>query len=76
MRENLFVKRISADEAFERLEQLFKFAEHFGKHISDEQRAYCEEWLFDCVHETGDCPINTPLEILNESFDEFREEVK
>ena len=73
MTNSLLVKRISADEAFKRLYQLYEVAEHCGKHISEEQKAYCEEWLFDCVHETGDCPINTELEIFNESFDAFKE---
>ena len=74
MKNLLIERRLSADEAFQHLYQLYEFAECNDVQLSPEQKAYCEEWLFDCVHETGDCPFKTPLEIFNASFDEFREE--
>ena len=67
--------QITADQAFENLRMLIKYAKSVGrKEISDEQIQYCEEWLFDCVHCTGYCPISLPVEILNASFEEFEEE--
>jgi hypothetical protein len=75
MDKKYFIRQISADEAFRRLNRLFElFTGHTKKQLSDEQKAYCEEWLFDCVHDTGYCSISLPLEIFNASFDEFKEE--
>lgn len=70
----LFEKQIYADQAFENLHLIIKCAKANGKEISKEQIEYCEEWLFDCVHDTGYCPVRLPLEIFNASFecDEFK----
>ena len=73
MLKNSFIRTLTADEVFEHLKKLFELTEHY-KHISDEQKAYCEEWLFDCVHDTGYCKFSLPLEIFNASFEEFKEE--
>ena len=69
-----FEHKIDATEAFERLSALISFAKANGKEISDKQVAYCEEWLFDCVHCTGYTYSSTPVEIFNASFEAFEEE--
>lgn len=74
LNKNSFILTINADEAFENLKKLFDFAEACGQPLSNEQKEYCEEWLFDCVHDTGYCKFNLPLEIFNASFDAFKEE--
>jgi hypothetical protein len=70
-----FETQITAEQAFKNLRLIIDYAKSCGgKKISDEQIQYCEEWLFDCVHCTGYCPISTPVDIFNASFEEFEEE--
>lgn len=69
-------RRLNANEAFERLRSYFDIFERAGVKISEDQKNYCEEWLFDCVHEMGSCPREDPAEILIISFEEFMEENK
>ena len=66
--------KINANQAFENLHLIIKCAKANGKEISNEQIAFCEEWLFDCVHDTGYCRISLPLQIFNDSCecDEFK----
>jgi hypothetical protein len=66
--------KIDGATAFKHLKLIFDLAKHCGKEISDEQIQYCEEWLFDCVHDTGYCSVSTPLQIFNDSCDEFKNE--
>lgn len=71
---NMFERKLDANEAFKHLQMLFDFAKAQGKEISDEQKQYCEEWLFDCVHDTGYCSFATPTQIFNDSFEAFKDE--
>ena len=66
-----FETQITADQAFKNLRMMIDYAKSCGKEISEEQIQYCEEWLFDCVHCTGYCPISTPTQIFNDSCAEF-----
>ena len=66
--------RLTADEAFSRLRFYIDIFERAGVKISEDQKNYCEEWLFDYVHEMGSCLREDPAEILIFSFDEFAEE--
>jgi hypothetical protein len=65
-------KKIDATTAFKHLKMIIDLAKHCGKEISDEQIQYCEEWLFDCVHDTGYCFCSTPTQIFNDSCEEFK----
>lgn len=73
IKNNKFETKITADQAFKNLDLIINFAKSCGRvNISDEQIQYCEEWLFDCVHDTGYCTISTPTQIVNASFEVFK----
>ena len=73
----IYVKRfISAAEAEKQLEMLINYMKK-SVNINSEHESYCYEWLYDCIHGSGGkIESSLPLQILNESFKEFKKEKK
>lgn len=71
MKDMIVERMITADRAYSNLEKLINYAKK-SVNISVEFENHCYEWLYDCLHNTGNCKASLPLIIFNESYVLFK----